>query len=153
MANTYSRTYVHCVFAVKGREYNLHSSFRQRVFEYMSAVLKNDGVYPLAIGGWKDHVHIFFDLPTTRTISDIVRNVKAVTSKWINEQGFLKGKFSWQEGYGSFSHSFAEKGRVIEYIRNQEMHHAKTSFKEEYISFLKDYDISFDERYLFDFDT
>lgn len=123
MANTYTQVNLHCVFAVKGRQNLLASSFRNELFSYMSAVLKSHNAYPLAVGGWTDHVHVFFEMPTDKTISDLMRDVKAISSKWINENNLVTGRFQWQSGYGAFSYAKSQRDNVIRYIMRQEEHH------------------------------
>ena len=113
MANTYSQLNVHCVFAVKGRENLIATHFRDDLHRYMSGILKNDGSFPLAVNGWMDHVHVFFELSVTMTVADQMRMLKATSSKWINDNKFLPGKFSWQEGYGAFSYSRSQRDSVI----------------------------------------
>ncbi|RCK74529.1 MAG: putative transposase [Ignavibacteriae bacterium] len=151
MANTYSQINIHCVFAVKGRENILADHFRYDLFRYISGILKNDNVFPLAVGGWKDHVHVFFELKPDLKISDLMRMVKATSSKWINENRFLKGKFNWQEGYGAFSYSRSQRDAVINYIINQEKHHRKKTFREEYLELLRRFEIEYKDEYVFEF--
>lgn len=151
MANTYSQLNIHCVFAVKGREHVITSNFRDELHRFMSGVLKNDGAYPLAVGGWKDHVHVFFELPVTMSVSKQMQLLKSASSKWINDNKFVLGRFSWQEGYGSFSYSRSQRNNVINYIMTQEMHHGKSTFREEYLELLKYFEIEFDQKYLFEF--
>tara|TARA_R110000868_G_scaffold124907_1_gene329886 strand:+ start:121 stop:582 length:462 start_codon:yes stop_codon:yes gene_type:complete len=151
MANTYSQVNIHCVFAVKGHENLLSKQIRPHLFRYMHGILKNHGIHSLAINGWTDYVHVFFELPMTLNISEVMRDLKASSSKWINDNRFLRGHFQWQEGYGAFSYSRSQRDTVINYILNQEKHHAKRSFKEEYLELLQKFDVSFDENYLFDF--
>lgn len=151
MANTYSQIYIHCVFAVKGRENILNVNFRDELFKYMYGILKNDNVFPLAIGGWTDHVHVFFELPPDIKISDIMRMVKATSSKWINENKFVRGKFQWQEGYGAFSYARSQRDTVIKYIMNQKEHHRRRTFKEEYLELLKKFEVEYNEKYIFEF--
>ncbi len=151
MPNTYSQLNIHCVFAVKGRENIIGNHFRNELFKYMFGILKNDGAFPLAIGGWKDHVHVFFELKPDLRISDLMRNLKATSSKWINDNKFVPGKFQWQEGFGAFSYSRSQRNSVINYIINQEEHHRKKSFKEEYLDLLKKYEIVFEDKYVFEF--
>ena len=93
MANTYSQVNIHCVFAFKGRENILSAEIRSRLFAYMHGILKNQGVHSLAINGWTDHVHVFFELPITVNISEVMRDLKANSSKWINDNGFFRGRF------------------------------------------------------------
>ena len=151
MANTYSQVSIHCVFAVKGRENVITKDFRDRLHSYMSGILKNDGAYPLAVGGWLDHVHVFFELPTTITIADLMRMLKSSSSKWINDNKLVRGKFQWQEGYAAFSYSHSQRDTVIKYIINQEVHHKEKTFKEEYLGLLKNFEVSFDNKYVFEF--
>ena len=151
MANTYSQVSIHCVFAIRGRENIITKDFRDRLHSYMSGILKNDNAYPLAVGGWLDHVHVFFELPMTETIADLMRKLKAASSKWINDNKLVKGRFEWQEGYGAFSYSHSQRDTVIKYIMNQESHHSTTTFREEYMSMLKNFEIAFDGKYVFEF--
>ena len=151
MANTYSQISIHCVFAVKGRENIITQNFRDDLHKYMSGVLKNDDVFPLAVGGWKDHIHVFFELLPNLKISDIIRNLKSVSSKWINDNHFVLGKFQWQEGYGAFSYSRSQRNDVIKYIINQEEHHRTKTFREEYLEMLKKFEVEFKDEYVFDF--
>jgi REP element-mobilizing transposase RayT len=103
----------------------------------------------LAINGMPDHVHLFFGMRPTQTLSALMQDVKGSSSKWINDRGFVKGKFEWQEGYGAFSYSKSHVSEVITYIRSQEIHHQKKSFTDEYNDLLKKFDVDFDERYVF----
>jgi REP element-mobilizing transposase RayT len=118
MANTYSQLNIHCVFAVKGRENLITSNFRDDLHRYMSGILKNDDSFPLAVNGWKDHVHVFFELPVTMSVSKQMQMLKSSSSKWINDNKLVQGKFSWQEGYGAFSYSHSQRDNVIKYIIN-----------------------------------
>jgi putative transposase len=151
MANTYTQVNIQCVFAVKGRQNLLASSFRDELFQYMSAVLKSHHAYPLAVGGWTDHVHVFFEMPTDRSISDLMRDVKAISSKWINENKFVPGRFQWQSGYGAFSYSKSQRDNVIRYIMRQEEHHKRQTFKNENLELLKRLDVPYNPNYLFEF--
>jgi len=151
MPNTYTQINIHAVFTVKGRENLLTQKFRPKLFEYISGILKNIDQFPLAVNGYQDHVHIFFELKPTRTITEIMRIVKSNSSKWINENGFINGKFSWQEGYGAFSYSRSQRNDVINYIINQEQHHSKVPFKTEYLELLNKFDVEYDNKYLFEF--
>ncbi len=150
MANTYTQINIHAIFSVKGRE-NIITKFQEELFKYISGILKNNNQFPLAVNGHKDHVHVFFELHPTMALSDIIRTVKSNASKWINENKFVKGKFSWQEGYGAFSYSKSQRDSVMKYIMQQELHHSKKTFREEYIELLKNFEIKFDDHYIFDF--
>ncbi|GAB4287388.1 MAG: IS200/IS605-like element ISDra9 family transposase [Marinilabiliales bacterium] len=151
MANTYSQINIHCIFAVKGRENILADHFRYDLFKYIYGILKNKSVFPLAVGGWKDHVHVFFELKPDLKISDLMRFVKASSSKWINENHFLKGKFNWQEGYGAFSYSKSQRNAVVKYIMNQEIHHKNKTFRVEYLDLLKRLEVEYKDQYVFEF--
>jgi putative transposase len=151
MANTYTQINIQAVFAVKGRENFLHSNFRIKLFEYISGILKGIKQFPLAVNGDKDHVHIFFELNPSTSVSDVMEKVKANSSKWINENHFVHGKFEWQKGYGGFSYSKSQRDNVIKYIINQELHHKRKSFKEEYLEMLQKFEIEYDERYIFEY--
>jgi putative transposase len=151
MANTYSQVNIHAVFTVQGRENVLNKELRERLFEYLSGTMKGMGLFPLAINGYSDHVHIFFELPTNISIAKILQDIKSNSSKWINEQHLVPGKFQWQKGYGAFSNSRSQRDNVIQFIMNQETHHTKTSFRDEYLNCLTKYEIQFNSNYLFEF--
>lgn len=151
MANTYTQLNVHAVFAVKGRRNFLKDNFRYDLFKYISGILNNNKQFSLAVNGFTDHIHIFFELHPTTAVSDILRIVKTNSSKWINENHFINGHFNWQEGYGAFSYSRSQRDNVINYIKDQERHHSKTSFKEEYMGLLEKFEIEYDGHYVFEF--
>lgn len=149
MANTYTQIYIHVVFAVQEREGLIKPEWREELFKYIAGVLKNKGIKLIAIGGVEDHIHILFGLNPKIALSDLVRDIKANSSKFINERGFVRGKFYWQEGYGAFSYSRSQIDTVAKYVLNQEKHHASKSFKAEYIELLDRFNVDYDERYLF----
>ena len=151
MANTYSQITIHAVFAVKYRENFIIKEWRNNLHQYIAGIITNKGAKSLAVGGWKDHVHILFGMPLTTSIADFMSVVKANSSKWINEQHFTKGKFQWQEGYGAFSFARSQRDIVIKYIMNQEEHHRIKTFKEEYLKMLSDFEVDFEDQYLFEF--
>ncbi len=151
MANTYTQLNIHAVFVVKGRANLLNDKIRHDVFRYISGILKNLGQFPLAVNGYKDHVHIFFEMSTTKSLSDILRDVKSNSSKWINENSLIKGRFEWQEGYAAFSYAKSQRNTVIRYIENQEQHHKRRSFRDEYLDLLKKFDMEYNVDYLFEF--
>jgi putative transposase len=152
MANTYSQIYIQIVFAVAGRENLLKAEWRTELYKYITGIVKNHGQKLIAIGGVENHVHILLGIKPNVALSDLVREIKANSSRFINERNFVRGKFLWQEGFGAFSYSHSQIGDVIRYIENQEEHHKKTTFKDEYLKFLQKYQIDFDEKYLFDSD-
>ncbi len=151
MANTYTQLNIHGIYAVKGRENIISEKFRDDLHRYTSGILKKIDAFPLAVGGWKDHIHVFFELPAARALSDIMGIVKRNSSKWINENKFLPGKFNWQDGYAAFSYARSQRDRVIKYIMNQEEHHREITFRDEYFGFLKKFGIPYNERYVFEF--
>jgi len=150
MPGTFSQIYIRYVFAVKGRENLLLNPWREEVFKYMAGIIKGKNHKSTIVNGVTDHVHVFVGLKPAMSISDLIRDVKNNSSNFINENKFVKGKFEWQEGYGAFSYSHSQLDNVYQYILNQEEHHRKTSFKQEYISFLKKFEIEYEEKYLFD---
>ncbi|MBK7885310.1 MAG: IS200/IS605 family transposase [Chitinophagaceae bacterium] len=151
MPGTFSQIYVQYVFAVKGRENCILPSFQTELYKYISGIITNKEQKSLAVNGMSDHVHVLVGLKPSMRIADLVRDIKNNSTNFINENKFLRNKFSWQEGYGVFSYSQSGFGKVIEYIKNQKEHHKKRTFKQEYMAFLKKFDISFEDKYLFEF--
>ncbi len=149
MPNTYTQLYAHIVFTVQGRQCLLSGEWREELFKYITGIVKNRGQKLLAINGMSDHVHVFIGMSPTIALSDLVRDIKAGSSGFINEKRWVRGKFHWQEGFGAFSHSNSEIDTVIRYIKNQQEHHRKKTFKEEYIDMLKSFSVEYDDRYLF----
>jgi putative transposase len=150
MAGTFSQIYIQVVFAVQGRETLLQKPWREEVFKYMAGIIKGNNQKPIIINGVSNHVHLFIGLKPSKAISDLVRDVKNNTSNFINDQKFVRGKYSWQEGFGSFSYAHSQIGQVYQYILDQEKHHLQKTFKEEYLEFLQKFEIKYDEKYLFD---
>lgn len=150
MANTYSQVYIHIVFAVKGRQNLIHANIREELHKYIIGIVTNRDQKLLSIFCMPDHAHLLIGLKPSISISDLVRDIKAGSSKFINDKKLIKGKFNWQEGFGVFSYSRSQIDTVIKYIQNQEKHHSKKSFKEEYLEFLKKFTVEYDERYLFE---
>ena len=151
MANSYKKVYLHIVFAVKNREALLHKAWRQNLFSYMAGIINNRGHYSLAVNGYVDHVHLFFAYNCKELIEDLVREIKKASSSYIKENKLSPFKFEWQGGYSVFSVDYREKDTIINYIKNQEDHHSKNIFKDEYMSLLNSYDIEFKDEYLFHF--
>lgn len=149
MANTYTQIHLQFVFAVKYRNGLIHASFKEELYKYISGVIKENNHKLLAINGMPDHLHIFIGMRPTQSISNLLQDIKGSSSKWINDKKFLKVKFEWQEGYGAFSYSKSHVNDVIKYIQNQEIHHKKETFREEYLKFLEVFEIDYDERYIF----
>ena len=151
MPGTFSQIYIQYVFAVKGRENFIKPAFEEEVYKYISGIITDKEQKSLAVNGMPDHVHILVGLKPAMRISDLIRDIKNNSSNFINAKGFLKTKFSWQDSYGAFSYAESGYGNVIEYIKDQKHHHQKKTFKQEYIGFLKRFNIPFEEKYLFDF--
>jgi REP element-mobilizing transposase RayT len=149
MASTFSQIYIQYVFSVRNRENSLQKSWRDEVFKYMAGIIKNKGQKSIIINGIEDHVHILVGLKPAMNIADLIRDIKNNSSNFINEKNFVIGRFSWQEGYGAFSYSHSQLNTIYSYIANQEEHHRTKSFREEYIDFLKKFEIEYDEKYLF----
>lgn len=150
MANTFSQIYLQIVFSVKGRQNLIDKNWRDELHKYICGIVKEKDQKVYAIGGMADHIHILISLKPNITVSDLVRDIKANSSKWINEKGFVIGKFQWQEGFGAFSYAQSQLDAVINYVNNQERHHQKRTFKDEYIELLQKFNIEFDEKYLFE---
>jgi REP element-mobilizing transposase RayT len=150
MANTYSQLYAHLVFAVKGRQSLIHNEWKETLYKYIAGIIRNQKGKLMIINGMADHIHLLVGIKPDHCISDLVRDIKSHSSKFINEQGFVKGRFDWQEGFGAFSVSQSQVPKLIGYIQNQETHHKKRSFHTEYLSFLKAYEIDFKSEYLFE---
>lgn len=150
MANTYSQIYIQIVFAVRGRENLIAKENQEELHKFITGIVSNREQKLLAIFAMPDHVHILIGMKPNITISDLVRDIKAGSSKFINDSKWINGKFNWQEGYGAFSYSKSQLDNVIKYILNQESHHKKQTFKEEYISFLEKFEIEYNEKYLFE---
>ncbi len=149
MAGTFSQVYIQLVFAVKFRENLLRKQWREEVFKYMAGIIRTKEQKPIIINGVGDHVHLFIGLKPSMRISDIARDVKNNTSKFISDNNYVRGRFSWQEGYGAFSYSHSHIDAVYNYINNQEEHHRKRTFKEEYHSLLDKFNIPYKDEYLF----
>ena len=150
MAGTFSQIYIQIVFAVKGRENLIGNGWKTELHKYIAGTIKGKEQKPIIVNGMADHIHAFVGLRPAMAISDLARDIKNNSAKFINEKGWVKGKFGWQEGYGAFSYSHSQIGNVYDYILNQEEHHKKKTFKEEYLEFLEKFEIGFDEKYLFE---
>ena len=136
MADTYTQIYIHIIFAVKGRSNLISSSWKNELYKYITGIITNEAQKLIAINGMPDHIHLLVGLKPTIALSNLVRDIKANSSRFVNEKSWIKGKFEWQHGFGAFSYSHSQLDTIINYINNQEEHHKKKTFKEEYISFL-----------------
>ncbi|WP_433836460.1 IS200/IS605 family transposase [Flavobacterium anhuiense] len=149
MANTYTQIHIHFVFAVKYRKAIIHKNWKDELYKYISGIIRNNNHKLLAINGVSDHIHILVGFRPVQSISELMKNVKQNSSKWINENRFINTHFEWQEGYGAFSYSKSQLHAVINYIENQEQHHKQKTFREEYINFLEKFEVDYDEKFIF----
>ena len=150
MPNTYSQIYIQIVFTVKGRHNLIAKSNREELHKYITGIVGNRNQKLLSIFAMPDHIHLLVGLKPNISISDLVRDIKAGSSKFINDSKWINGKFSWQEGFGAFSYSRSHIDNVVKYILNQEEHHKKQTFKEEYLEFLEKFEIEYDIKYLYE---
>jgi putative transposase len=149
MANTYTQIHIQTIFAVKRRTALIQKEWKDELYKYITGIIRTYDHKILAINGMPDHLHIFFGMRPVQSLSDLMQDVKGSSSKWINEKRFIKDKFEWQEGYGAFSYSKSQASKVIAYIQNQETHHKKVSFLNEYKTFLVKFEVDYDDRYIF----
>lgn len=149
MANTYTQIYIQVVFAVQGRQSLIHPERNDELQKYITGIVTNQGQKLIAINNMPDHMHILIGQKPTMALSDLVRDIKAGSSGFINERRWVAGRLSWQEGFGAFSYGHSQLGAVIRYVQNQQQHHRRRSFAEEYEQLLERFQIPHDERYVF----
>jgi REP element-mobilizing transposase RayT len=149
MANTYTQIHIHFVFAVKFRNGIIQPQWKDNLYQYITGIIQNKNHKLLAINGMPDHIHILIGIRPSQSISDLMKDVKQGSSLWINENKLANGHFEWQVGYGAFSYSKSQLNSVIDYIKNQEIHHKKRTFREEYIQFLEKFEIDYDTEFIF----
>ena len=149
--NTYTQLIIHIVFAVKYRQSLLVQPYKDEICKYASGIVDNKNCKYHIINGHLDHLHVLAGLNPNISISDLVRDIKRSTSLFINERRWFYGRFAWQEGYSAFSVRFEDLPRIYQYILNQEEHHAKQSFREEYIAHLRENEVPLKKKYLFKF--
>jgi putative transposase len=149
MANTYTQIHIHAVFAVQNRLSLIQDKWKTDLYKYITGIIQNNSHKVLIINGMSDHIHILFGLRPVQSIADLMQDIKGSSSKWINEMNFIRGKFAWQEGYGAFSCNKSNLDNLIRYIENQEIHHRKQTFIDEYKEYLRLHEITFDEKYIF----
>jgi len=148
MASTYTQIHIHAIFAVQNRLSLVQKQWKDELYQYITGIIEKNTHKLLAIGGMPDHIHVLFGMRPTQSISDLMQDIKGCSSIWINKKQFVKGKFSWQEGYGAFSYGKSQIDGVVRYINNQEIHHKKRTFAEEYLEFLKLFILEYDERFV-----
>lgn len=149
MANTYTQIYIHVVFTVEGRQSLIRRENKQELHKYITGIVQDKGQKMIAINSMPDHVHILMGIKPNIALSDLVRDIKSNSSKFINERNWVMGKFGWQEGFGAFSYSHSQLNTVAGYIKNQEEHHSRKSFKDEYLEILRKFNIEYDSKYVF----
>ena len=149
MPNTYTEIHIHFVFAVKYRKCLIHKDWKADLYKYITGIIQNNDHKLIIINGIEDHVHILVGLRPTQSISDLMKDVKQFSSKWINDNKLVKGKFEWQGGFGAFSYSKSHLKNVIKYIENQEEHHKKQTFVEEYKETLDKFEVDYKKEYCF----
>ena len=148
MPDTYTQIYIQAVFAVQDRISLIKTEWKDELYKYITGIVQNNKHKLIAINGVSNHIHIFIGYKPHQLIPDLLQDIKGSSSKWINEKGFTKGKFKWQESYGAFSYSHSQLNNVIRYIENQEQHHRNKTFREEYENFLKKFDIPYNPKYI-----
>jgi putative transposase len=151
VANTYTQIYIQVVFAVSGRANLLLPEHKEETHKYITGIVSGQGQKLIAINSMPDHLHLLVGLRPDMALSALVREVKASSSNFINKKRWVRGRFCWQEGFGAFSYAHSQLRAVVEYIRNQEQHHSRKSFRAEYMTLLRKFDIAFDSKYVFDF--
>lgn len=151
MAGTYSQIYLQFVFAVKGRMSLIPKQHKEELHKYITALVQNRKAKMLAVNCMPDHTHLFVGFKPSVLISDFIKEVKVELNLFIQSKKWVAGKFEWQDGYGVFSYSHSQIDSVIKYVLNQEEHHRKQTFREEYTAFLKAFDVPYNEQYLFEF--
>ena len=149
MANTYTQIYIHIVFAVEGRQNLIKKENKEELQKYITGIIRNKNQKLIAINIPPDHGHIFIGMKPSIALSDLVRDIKNNSSTFINEKKWLRGKFNWQEGFGAFSYGHSQIDTIARYIQNQEKHHQKKTFKQEYLEILRKFNVEYDEKYLF----
>lgn len=146
---TYSQIHIQLIFAVKFRDALIQNHWKEELYKYMTGIIQHHNHKLLSINGMPDHIHILIGLRPNQALSELVNQIKSNSSKWINDKRFLPVRFEWQKGYGAFSYGKSQIPIVINYINNQEIHHQKKSFKQEYLDFLNKFEIEYNQEYVF----
>lgn len=149
MAGTYTQIHLHLVFAVQNRHSLIYDSWKERLYQYITGIIQQQKHKVIIINGMPDHLHIVIGMRPTQSLSELMQDIKGSSSKWINDNKLATGKFTWQQGYGAFSYNRSQLPKLIDYVKNQEEHHKKKTFSEEYKDFLKAFEVEFDEKYIF----
>ena len=149
MANTYTQIHLHLIFAVQNRRSLIQNSWKDRLYGYITGIVQQHKHKMIIINGMPDHLHIVIGMRPTQSLSDLMQDIKGGSSKWINDNKLVAGKFQWHESYGAFSYGKSQLPKLIAYVKNQEEHHKKKTFVEEYKDFLNAFEVEYDERYIF----
>ena len=152
MADTYTQLYIHIVFAVKGRQSLIPKQHKEALHQYITRIITNKKQTVIRINSMPDHIHVLIGMTPDMALSDLVRDIKANSSRFINKKAWIAGRFEWQTGFGAFSYSHSQLDGVVRYIKNQEAHHSRQTFREEYLTFLKRFNVPYNPEYIFDFD-
>ena len=150
MANTYTQLYIHIIFAVKGRESLIPKQHKEALHQYITRIITHKKQTVIQINSMPDHLHILVGITPDVAISDLVRDIKASSSKWINKKRWVLGRFEWQAGFAAFSYAHSQLDAVVQYIKVQEAHHSHRTFREEYLEFLERFDVPYNPKYIFD---
>ena len=148
--STYSQIYIQVVFAVKNRKSLIEPTWEEQLYKYITGIITNKGQKLLAINGIPNHIHILIGMKPSCCLSDLVREIKKSTTSWIRGSKLCEYKFEWQQGFGAFSYSPSDLNSVISYIQKQKEHHKKKSFKDEYLILLKEFQVRYNDAYLFE---
>jgi len=151
MAHTFTQIYIQTVFAVSSRQSLIDPMFKDDLYKYITGIVRNQGQKLISLNGMSDHLHILIGLKPSMALADLIREIKSDSTNFINQNRWVHGRFSWQEGYGAFSYGQSQLNTIVRYIQNQEKDHQKTTFKSEYLSLLRKFDISFEDKYVFKF--
>ncbi len=151
MANTYTQIYIQVVFAVQGRHNLIKEEHKEELHKYITGIIRNKKQKLIAINCMPNHAHVFVGIKPNIVLSDLGRDIKNNSSKFINQKKWCLGKFSWQDGFGAFSYGHSQIDAVVKYIQDQEKHHARKTFREEYLEMLEKFHVEYDDKYLFDF--
>ncbi|MBN1464429.1 IS200/IS605 family transposase [candidate division KSB1 bacterium] len=149
MANTFTQIYIQIIFAVESRASLIKDQWREELHKYITGIIQNHGHKLIVINSVENHIHIFIGMKPRQSLSDLLKNIKEYSSKWINQNKFVLGHFKWQAGFGAFSYSHSQINTVVKYIQNQKQHHAKKSFQREYIEFLEKFGVEYSTQYIF----
>ena len=150
MADTYTQLYVHIVFSVKGRQALIPKRHKPELHKYITGIITNKGQKLIQINSMPDHIHILIGMTPNVALSSLVKDIKVNSTRFINQKRFSMGQFAWQEGFGAFSYSHSQIAEVATYIKNQEVHHSRRTFRDEYLAFLERFGVAYDVKYVFD---